>query len=334
MAIKHARERPKLRGTRAIVEPLAIVSVLRNYEREFDHEFVQSEAPGQYNHWECPSCGHERSLSVVINPNGSGAWNCHSCFWKNEPGEVQANRRRGKAQPKLHWYDTLRPSAQAWFAELLREQCETFSNLPGLIAEDGEWLRGDQLVESVREIALEDRRVRKAWNAAVRLFKGEMRTAVDVVKEEAAGKDWPPKWIVRDAAIQANLARRGNRTLLDLYALLWDERWSYQRTEHERWELDDGIRPVLVEVSYERAKNALALSRDQTESHLRAMAAWGIICDSGHRTGRRGQKLWILGRWVTSGLHPAPVRFLRESPEMRTALRRINVWTPGYGQQG
>jgi hypothetical protein len=323
---KDRRPRKRLRAT---VEKPAVVAALEEYAVA-----LSSTEPGQLNHEYCVECGCD-SLSVVINEDGGGAWNCKKCGWTNEPEEVIPNFRGRRRTQRQHWYHALPPEGQAWFARLLRDQCSELPYdllLTFRLTDDYFFvpLTGDDLVEAVWPLLDADRRFRSAWSAAARGLKAELRTASEAVKELGGKHGWPPKWITQDAAIRRNLARRGNSRLLDLCGLIRGAKWPFRRCQE--WPLDGPEYPLLVELPYGRAQRELALSYEQVNQHLRAMAAWGLVRDSGRKAAKHGRKLWILGHWNEGGgLHPNPIFFLKECTKMRRALRRIDVCARDFG---
>ena len=315
------RESPVSRTPGAKPDTLNVVRVLEAHGVP-----LSSSEPGQLNHEECPRCFASfrngnlqgRTLSVRINADGSGAWFCHLCSWSNEPGEVTPNRPRKKPRPQNSWFDKLTPHAQMWFASILEEHYDR------IIGELDEHSSSQELVLAVWELVnSEDRRFRKVWNAAAKAFKSELATTGKLPKGHHSGKNWPPKWITKDKRIRDNLGRKGNSRLLDLYWILRQSKWTFARTNLF---YDDGTRPVLAQVPYDRIERELGLSRRSVGHHMQAMVEHGLILEAGgHKSGPRGQKLWALGTWNESGFHPNPLFFLRDSREIREALRCIDV---------
>jgi len=156
---------------------------------------------------------------------------------------------------------------------------------------------------------------------------------------------WPPKWMTDNRGIMDNLARQGNRYLLTVYEGLYENgRWQVAEVQAAmRWgkgfpakaQRGEGKEywPILATVPFEAIRRRI---REGFETHVSdatiranvyALAAGGLIANTGKRSGQRGPRIWMMGWWAQSPRQQYPNRqlFVQNSPAVRDALRTITV---------
>lgn len=284
--------------------------------------------------WDASSDGLE--LSKILNLDSrTKNWLKRNC--ENWP------RWLHKAQNAIRISDTLERQINYRLAQIILDLLQ--SNFLGLYGEiEGVCAEDEASYEAIyRTFILEkipytdnDSRFPKVKRQALQRMRAELDEAKGYLDtlEPAKPKRFPFKWITENRAIMANLSRKGNRHMLKIYELLMDQRMSFTTT---RDKLDGMVEnqhaPVPVQPNHDLIKRETGLKANtQVGDYLREMAYQGIIERYG-LDGERGQMLYQIGDWKQGNARfPRPVYWLKDTPEMRRALREF--WTNRPRQSG
>lgn len=187
-----------------------------------------------------------------------------------------------------------------------------------------------QLIFEPEPILEDDYKLKRIRKKLLRELKEQLVLApiwLDQEFEEKTG-GWPTAWMRRDKRIMDNLNQKGNRRFFELVSFLFQS-GSYMRSpvseqlaSERGWESN----LVLLIPDYRKIEAKLSISKQIARKYLQEMARWGMIQKLG-KTDKNGQAVYAIGRWVKGGsAFPKPVFYLKDTKEMRDALRAFNVY--------
>jgi hypothetical protein len=143
--------------------------------------------------------------------------------------------------------------------------------------------------------------------------------------------------MLSDSTIAQVLART---KFAEVYGLLWKTTIPFKQTSKlmERYGIDlvkeensAGVKveryAVLVIVNHSRMNRELGLSAKSNtgQKYIKEFCRAGILKEVGKR-GRRGQKIYAIGVWVTFGINSFRRKsFLKDTHAVRKALREFRV---------
>jgi len=144
---------------------------------------------------------------------------------------------------------------------------------------------------------------------------------------------WPTKWILNSVTIMRNLELKKNRWFFPLMNYLCESRLDPTRSRKVAnhigvggYNVDGKVRDYVILQRPNRKKIADKVGMSQTvlKRYLKELVHWGILKDLG-KYGSNQPKVYAIGYYQSFNLGVKPIWFLKESPEMKKALREFDI---------
>lgn len=248
------------------------------------------------------------------------------------PGWSKFKREVMSMKPRLKPERALSRLAEIWneFADRVKEETDIENPHEAL----AEILDNDSAVKT-REKILSS--IGNQLSEYVEAF----HNTFSVVKKENKSL-WPTAWMENDKKIKVMMEKRthfiplmnylcscqlGYQDAEELMQRRGIEPYQAEMNNDDKKRTVDRIYVLLQKLDFEKMEEVIGLKPDPLRKHLQELEKIGVLKNLG-KDGPRGQLIYALGYWlpVPNKPFPRPVYFLKDTPQIKKALRDFNPY--------